>query len=47
MISLISGIYNTNETFHRKEAHGLGGWTWRTGLFLPRVRGREWDDLSV
>ena len=24
MISLISGIYSTNEPFHRKENHGLG-----------------------
>ena len=37
-------IYGTNEPFHRKETNS---WTWRTALWLPRGRGREWDGLGV
>ena len=37
-------IYGTNETFYRKE---ITSWTWRTDLWLPRGKGREWDGLGV
>ena len=37
-------IYSTNERIHRKETNS---WTWRTDLWLPRGRRREWDGLGV
>ena len=37
-------IYSTNEPIYRKETNS---WTWRTDLWLPRGRGREWDGLGV
>ena len=38
-ISLMSIIYGTDESFHRKETHGLGE--------LVVASGREWDGLGV
>ena len=35
-------LYGTNEPFHRKERR-----TWRTDLWLPRGKRREWDGLRV
>ena len=37
-------IYDTNESFHRKKANS---WMWRTDLWLPRGREREWEGLGV
>ena len=37
-------IYDTNEPISRKETNS---WTWRTDVWLPRGRGREWDRLGV
>ena len=42
-----SFLYSTNEFFHRKENHGLGQRTWRTDLWLPKGREREWNELGV
>ena len=45
MISLIWNLTNgTNEPFYRKETNS---WAWRTDLWLPSQRGREWDGLGV
>ena len=44
MISHIWNLtYRTNKSFHRKEK----SWPWRTDLWLPRGRGREWDGLGI
>ena len=37
-------IYGTNEPIYIKETNS---WTYRTDLWLPRKRGREWDGLRV
>ena len=37
-------IYSTNEPIYKKETNS---WTWRTDLWLPKGRGREWDRLGV
>ena len=37
-------IYCTNEPFYGKETKS---WTWRTDLWLPRGKEREWDGLGV
>ena len=37
-------IYGTNERFYRKETNS---WTWKTDLWLPWGRGREWGGLEV
>ena len=37
-------IHGTNEPFYRKETNS---WTWRTDLWLPRGKGREWDGPGV
>ena len=42
MISLLSGISYTWWTFPQKR----NSWTWRTDLWLPKGRGREWDGLG-
>ena len=46
MISLIicNLIYGTNEPIYRKEKNS---WTWRTYLWLPGRRERDWDGLGV
>ena len=36
--------YGTNEPIYRKETNL---WTWKTDLWLPRKRGREWNELGV
>ena len=36
-------ICGTNDPFHRKEK----SWTWRTDLWLPKGRKREWDGLGI
>ena len=45
---MISHIWNlicgTNEAIYRKE---INSWTWRTNLWSPRVRVREWEGLEV
>ena len=33
-------IYGTNEPIYRKETNS---WTWRTDLWLPKGRRREWE----
>ena len=40
MISLISGIYGTNEPFYRKETHGLGEQTCQGG---GEGSGMDWE----
>ena len=37
-------IYGTDEPIYRKETNLR---TWRTDLWLPRRKGREWDGLGV
>ena len=37
-------IYGTNEPVYRKKTNS---WTWRTDLWLPRRRWKEWDGLGV
>ena len=37
-------IYGTNELIYRKEKNS---WTWRTDLWLPRGKGRDWEGLGV
>ena len=37
-------INGTNEPIYRKETNS---WTWRTDLWLPRRREREWDGLGI
>ena len=37
-------IYGTKEAVYRKVTNS---WTWRTDLWLPKRRGREWDRLGV
>ena len=45
MIPLIWNlIHGTNEPIYRKETNS---WTWRPDLWLPRWRGREWDEQGV
>ena len=38
---LVDGFWGSNETFHRKENHGM-----RIDL-LPRGKGREWGRLGA
>ena len=45
MISHIwNPIYSTDEPIYRKDTNS---WTWRTVLWWPRWRGRQWDGLGV
>ena len=45
MISHIWNLkYGTNEPIYRKETNSQ---TWRTEVWLPRGRGREWDGRGV
>jgi len=37
-------IYGTNEPIYRKETDS---WAWRTDLWLPSGRAREWEGLGV
>ena len=37
-------IYSTSEPNYKKETNS---WTWRTDLWFPRRREREWDRLGV
>ena len=37
-------IYGTSEPIYRKEINSR---TWRTDLWLPRGRRREWEGLGV
>ena len=41
MISFISGIK------YMAQINVSTSWTWRTYLWLPRGRGKEWDGLGV
>ena len=37
-------IYGTNKPIYSKEANS---WVWRTDMWLPRWKRREWDELGV
>ena len=41
---ILNLIYGTNEPIYRKETNSQ---TWRTDLWLPRGRRREWNGLGV
>ena len=43
-ITILNLIYGMNEPIYRKETNS---WTWRTDLWLPTRRGKEWDRLGV